>query len=288
MPSYNHGDYIGRAITSVLNQTYSNLEIIIIDNCSTDHTARVVSEFNDSRLKLLKINNNGVIAKSRNVGIQRACGDWIAFLDSDDWWVEDKLMKCLTAIDNDVDLIFHDLQIFPNKHWLPIKRLIKGRKLNAPVLRDLLIYGNVIPNSSVVVRKKLLTIIEGIAENENLIAAEDYHTWLKISRVTNQFVYLPKQLGFYTNHNDSMSRKDMSKPSRYAVKSFLHTLNGSEKNITEANLKYSSGRYNYLNGNTKVARNEFIFTLRNGLFYLKVKSFIMLLIISLNLGVGRH
>lgn len=281
MPSYNQGSYIGRAITSVLNQSFSNFEIIIVDNHSTDNTLKVISKFNDKRLKLIKINNDGVIAKSRNAGVQLARGNWIAFLDTDDWWTEEKLMKCSKVIEGHVDLIFHDLKIFPHKFWSLKKKIIEGRKLNTPVLFDLLKYGNVIPNSSVVVRKSFLNAIGGISEDENLIAAEDYHTWLQIAQLTNQFFYLPEKLGFYTNHIHGTSRKNMSVPGWFAIKDFLYTLSDLETNTAKANLKYSSGRFNYLNGNINLAKSEFIFTLKHGLFPLKFKSFIMLILISL-------
>ena len=67
IPTYNHSDFLGKALKSVLNQTYENWEAIVIDNYSTDETDKVVNKFNDSRIKYLKIVNNGVLAKSRNL-----------------------------------------------------------------------------------------------------------------------------------------------------------------------------------------------------------------------------
>ena len=84
IPTYNHGNYIGKAIKSLINQTYQNWEAIIIDNQSSDQTYEEIKNYSDSRIKYFEINNNGVIAKSRNYGISISKGDWIAFLDSDD------------------------------------------------------------------------------------------------------------------------------------------------------------------------------------------------------------
>ncbi len=86
IPTYNHARFLGRALQSVMDQTYKNWEVIIIDNHSQDNTDEIVEAFKDPRITLLKIHNNGVIAASRNMGIRAAKGEWIAFLDSDDHW----------------------------------------------------------------------------------------------------------------------------------------------------------------------------------------------------------
>jgi glycosyltransferase involved in cell wall biosynthesis len=90
MPTYNC-KFISRAIFSVINQTYNNWELIIIDNFSTNSTAETVKKYNDSRIRHFKLHNEGLISKSRNYGIQLSKGEWIAFLDSDDYWNKKKL-----------------------------------------------------------------------------------------------------------------------------------------------------------------------------------------------------
>ena len=79
-----------------------------------------------------------------------------SFLDSDDWWANDKLEKCSIFLGNTVDLIYHDLKIVYEKQKLFRVKSIKSRQLNKPVLIDLLVGGNIIPNSSVIVRKALV------------------------------------------------------------------------------------------------------------------------------------
>lgn len=94
MPSYNTERYIGNSIRSVIQQSYSNWELIIIDDCSTDHTDAVVNQFlSDKRIRYLKNNENSGAAISRNRGLKAARGQWIAFLDSDDLWMPKKLEK---------------------------------------------------------------------------------------------------------------------------------------------------------------------------------------------------
>ncbi len=79
IPTYNHANYLRKALQSVLDQTYKNWEAIVIDNHSTDDTKKVINKFNDPRIRYLKIHNYGVIAKSRNAGILAAKGEWVAF-----------------------------------------------------------------------------------------------------------------------------------------------------------------------------------------------------------------
>ena len=93
MPSYNTGKFIKETINSVLNQTYNNWELIIVDDCSTDDTEEIVNAIKDNRIKFLKNSTNSGAAISRNKAIKEAKGKWIAFLDSDDLWKKEKLEK---------------------------------------------------------------------------------------------------------------------------------------------------------------------------------------------------
>jgi glycosyltransferase involved in cell wall biosynthesis len=280
IPTFNHGDFLERAIRSILNQTFEDWEAIIIDNHSTDKTDEILVNFNDPRIKFKKIHNKGVIAVSRNTAIKIARGEWIAFLDSDDWWVPEKLKMCLNYIHKGVDVIYHDLEIKSYKSKFFQRKKIKSRQLKKPILKDLLIRGNAINNSSVIVRKSLFSLIGGISEDQSLVATEDYNTWLKIANISNRFFYLPKILGYYFVHNYSVSKKDMSIPLENAVKEFTNILNEKEKKLLESNLRYASGRYQYLNDNQIKAKEDLLFVLFNGSFELKLKSLYMLIMIS--------
>ena len=95
MPSYNSEKFIAKAIESVLSQTYSNWELIIIDDCSDDSSINIIQSKaqKEQRIKIIKQKSNAGAAVARNSGIKAAKGEYIAFLDSDDLWVEDKLEK---------------------------------------------------------------------------------------------------------------------------------------------------------------------------------------------------
>lgn len=276
IPSYRHAHLIGRTLQSVLDQTYTNWEVIVVDNHSPDQTDQVVQAFSDPRIKLLKIYNNGVIAASRNMGIREADGEWIAFVDSDDWWTSNKLQECVTRMSEDIDLIYHELEIVREKFSFFGLRKIKSRQLNEPALIDLLVNGNAIANSSVVVRKDALLEIGGLSEDAALVASEDYYAWLKIAERKRHFMYLPMRLGYYYLNEQGVSKKDMSIPARNAVLEFLHCLNDSERLKVECGLNYTKGRFEFVNKQYVAAAQQLRLCVKHESFSIRVKSVLML------------
>lgn len=93
MAAYNAEKTIAKSIESVLQQTYRNFELLIIDDCSTDNTFDIVAQYNDCRIRVFTHSQNIGVSQTRHQGILEAKGDWIAILDSDDLWAHDKLEK---------------------------------------------------------------------------------------------------------------------------------------------------------------------------------------------------
>ena len=112
MPSWNTGKFIVESIQSVINQTYSNWELIIVDDCSNDNTDSVVKQFlSDSRIKYFKNEHNSGAAVTRNKALREANGEWIAFLDSDDLWLPEKLEKQIDfMISHDYVFSYHEYE----------------------------------------------------------------------------------------------------------------------------------------------------------------------------------
>ena len=276
IPTYNHANFLGKALESVIQQTYSNWEAIVVDNQSTDETNQIINKYSDPRIQYFKISNNGIIAKSRNLGINNSKGEWIAFLDSDDWWTKDKLEVCLENIDDNVDFIYHQLEIVYDKSNSYLKKKNIGRQLKKPILNNLLIseidQGNAIGNSSVIVRKDMLSRIGGISENKKMIASEDFNTWLRIAQITDKFNFIKKKLGYYLVHSKSAQKRDLSIPHREAVIKFMELFNDKQKLDLEVKLKYMSGNYNSLNNNFAKAKEDFFFVLKNGGINFKIRS----------------
>ena len=283
VPTYNHARYLGRALQSVLNQTYTNWEIIVIDNHSTDNTDEVMARFIDPRITYLKIHNNGIIAVSRNAGIRLAKGEWIAFLDSDDSWKKDKLKVCFEYMNDKIDLIYHSLEIVSEEPRRFSRKLIKSWQVRCPVIMDLLLNGNALATSSVVVRKKLLMQVKGMNENPNMVAAEDYNTWLKIANITNRFKFIPNALGEYFIHIGGFSQRDMSIPYGYAILNFTKRLSKNELMCVRTNINYIHGRYEYLNKKYITAELALKQCIHYCNFKISFKSIFMILVIRIRL-----
>ena len=110
IPTYNQASFLEASLRAVFQQTFKNYEIIVIDNHSSDNTTSLVKRYK-KKIIYKKINNNGIIAKSRNLGIKLAKGKWIAFLDSDDYWSKDKLK--ITG--SEVNTLYFSLLIYASK-----------------------------------------------------------------------------------------------------------------------------------------------------------------------------
>lgn len=196
VPTYNRAPDLDRALRSVIAQTDARWEAIVVDNNSIDDTDDVIQSLAEPRIKLLKINNRGVIAASRNLGIRHAEGEYIAFLDSDDWWMPRKLEESLLYLEEGADVVYHELLVAKKLGQRVLWRSGCVRHLKRPVFEDLLLGGNALLNSSAVVRKSILKASGGLSEDVAWITMEDYEAWLKIAKVTERFRLIPKTLGY--------------------------------------------------------------------------------------------
>ena len=115
IPVYNSSKHIKECLESVINQTYKNIEIIVVDDASSDNSVEIIKNINDSRIKILELKQNIGVARARNKGIEIAVGDYICFLDSDDYWVLDKLEKQVEFIEkNHYIFIYSGYEFFKN------------------------------------------------------------------------------------------------------------------------------------------------------------------------------
>jgi len=197
IPTYNRADDLKRAILSVIAQSYKTWEIMIVDNHSEDDTNNVVRSFNDSRIKIYKINNEGIIAASRNLGISHANGKYVAFLDSDDWWVPEKLEISVKCLESGNDFVYHSMFVVKNPNSNLFFKKTKVRDLESNIFNDLIVGGNGITTSSVVIKKSVIDQVGGMSEDRGLIGIEDFDAWLRVAKITEKFECIHKTLGFY-------------------------------------------------------------------------------------------
>lgn len=197
MPSYNTASYIADSIGSVLAQTYQNWELIIVDDCSTDNTDEVVAPFlADVRIRYLKNETNSGAAVSRNRALREARGKWIAFLDSDDLWLPEKLDKQLRFMEErGYRFTYTDYRIQLNGSWQPFVMTgpdVVGRSK----MRDYCYFSTI----TVMYDREYI----GAVQIEPIRKNNDYAMWLQIIKKTPCY-RLPECLSFYIKHDGSVS-----------------------------------------------------------------------------------
>ncbi len=208
IPTYNRAYCIKRTIDSVLNQSFKDFDIFVIDNNSIDNTEEIINSYNNPKINFKKIENNGVIAISRNKGIFLSRSKYIAFLDSDDWWKPDKLKISVEFLENGNDFICHGLEIFRTQRNNISKEYTKNTyKFKKPFFESFLKDGNTIETSSIIVRKDIITKLGGFFESKSLSGSEDYDMWFRISSITNNFCVINNNLGYLTYGEDNYSNE---------------------------------------------------------------------------------
>ena len=192
MPAYNAELYISEAIQSVVNQSINNWELIIIDNCSTDETVTIVKNFQlrHSNIKLYNtVFNSGGPAAPRNIGINNSTGKYLAFIDSDDVWVENKLYIQLPYLKRYALVCSLTDKINEKGDIIKSYECVQNIELNACSI----IYRNSIINSSVIVRKNLFlsTLFD---EDELIIGLEDYSSYIRYLTLNGNALLIGKPL----------------------------------------------------------------------------------------------
>ena len=184
IPAYNAATYVLRAIESALAQTCPPLEILVIDDGSSDRTAELVAPL-PPPVRLLRKENGGP-ATARNLGASQARGDWLALLDADDMWYPDKLRQQLAyGTDPDVGIV----------HCLPDHR---DDDIPPRLTFDQMWRRNWIHNSAVLIRRSAFESLGGFNEARQLISVEDYNFWLRVAASDWKIVTCPQPLCHYT------------------------------------------------------------------------------------------
>jgi glycosyltransferase involved in cell wall biosynthesis len=198
IPNYNYGRFLSKAIQSVLDQTLPPHEIIVVDDGSSDDSTAITESFGD-KVKLLTQANAGVGA-ARNHGVRESTGDFIAFLDSDDYWYPRKLERQVEifAEDADVGIVTCFMREFDaDGNTMKMYRQEVDGYISDKVLRfDADVVG---PGSAVVIRRDVFSKVGGFDEERELHPSEDWELFYRITKVS-KIKYVPEVLVDYRNH----------------------------------------------------------------------------------------
>lgn len=208
--SYNYGEYISETIKSIQAQSYSDWELIIVDDSSEDNSVEIIKSFcKDKRIKLICHDKNKGLTQSVKTGLKYAKGEWIAFLESDDLWRENTLQERVRAIKNNpqVGIIFNDVEEFGDDNTILAvknnldKNRVKISKLNFPknIFYDLNIENFLLTFSAVMIKKEIL---DDCPLDTPIDALLDWWIFIHIS-FNNEAFYINKKLTKWRQHKNS-------------------------------------------------------------------------------------
>jgi glycosyltransferase involved in cell wall biosynthesis len=196
IPTYNRSELLKKAVYSLQLQRHQNLEIIIVDDCSTDDTEAVVGDMHDPRIKYIRhpINKGG--SEARNTGIKHATGNYVGFLDSDDQWLPDKLEKQLAIFTSnpDVGAVYTGVKLFDDRQI--IKEIVP--RYRGDILPMLIESNCIDTTSSVLVKTALLHEINGF--ESALPSCQDWDLYLRLSKITN-FDFVKDSMVLFFQHS---------------------------------------------------------------------------------------
>ncbi len=196
MPAYNCADYIADSIRSVLSQTYTNWELLIVDDCSTDKTAEVIASFNDKRIHYRRNERNMRASATRNEALKQAQGRYIAFLDSDDMWLPEKLERQIAFMqEHNYSITYAPYYVLSpngNKHFHTCPASLNYFQLTR---------WNRIGCLTVIYDTKQM----GVVLQPKILNREDYAYWLVLLRKGYTAYRFNEPLAIYRNHNGASS-----------------------------------------------------------------------------------
>lgn len=218
MPAYNAEKYIGEAIESILNQTFQDFELIIIDDGSTDNTFQLIKAIRSEKIVLLQTPQNSGASASRNLGISVARGEYIAFLDADDWAYPQRLQKQVDFLDKNpqIGLVGTWTEIVDESGKF-IDEFVSEIPQNQIAPR--LLFHNCFATSSVALRKEFAAY----QFDNTYLLAEDYELWLRLVTKT-QLGIIKEKLIKYLAHSQGISKLQKEKMKQNVLRILLNGL----------------------------------------------------------------
>jgi glycosyltransferase involved in cell wall biosynthesis len=222
IPSYNSACFVPQAVQSALAQTYGRVEVIVVDDGSTDDTKERLAPL-DSRIRYI-FQKNGGPSKARNRGIKEAQGDLIAFLDADDLWLPEKLAKqwAVLQTNSEAALVHTDVyQLYA--HSSESAYVYLGRERFSGWCYTEFFWGNRIQTSTVMITRRCIEQIGSFDESIQGASTEDLDLWLRIAR-HYPLTYVNEPLVFYRHHlsNGSLNQRVMTENEYYVLAKALN------------------------------------------------------------------
>ena len=246
---FNGQKYLKECVESVLNQSYTNWEIIFWDNLSTDLSKKIIQNYTDKRIKYYCAKKFSNLYKARNLAIKKSKGEFISFLDVDDFWFKDKLKKQIAAfkINKKTNVVYgncilkNDYHIFKKKKYY--KQLLPSGKISDNLLREYCI-----PLPTLIIKRKALDKLKFIF-NKNYKIIGDFDLCIRLS-VNNIFMSIQEPLAVYRIHGENYSQNFR----RVEIKELMNWYKNANKGLFGNNLK----------------NNKYLVSIKNRFYYLTI------------------
>lgn len=249
IPTYNRAHSLGKSIKSILTQSYQDFEVIVVDDRSTDNTEQIIKNFNDPRIKYIQHQHNSGAAVARNTGLENSSGRYIAFLDSDDEWLPQKLTKQVELLQQsrpEVGVVYTGMEI--------VNEFDRVKRIKVPThrgsLHNTLLFANVVGTpSTVMVKREYLEQVKGF-DPDILQFAADADLWVRLSQLC-EFEFISEALVRYLESDSDR----LSTNPEAVVKSILAFIDKHHKNLNlkqldkkSAECLFNTGRILICNG----------------------------------------
>lgn len=252
VPTFN-SLYLDKAVQSVINQTYKNIEILVIDDGSDDY--RVVKKFGRNLIKYFRVSHTGNPAGPRNLGVAHAKGELMAFLDSDDFWLPEKLEEQIKLIKKGYDLVHCDGSVINESGRVIKESFHQGMNVPLGMVFSKLFYNNFIATSSVLVKKDCLDKVGNFNTSKDFQIGEDYDLWLRIAEAFS-IGYVPLKLFVYRESRKSLSNQGVIRGHQYLFNILSHNFFRAKKimgdqarariyELCKSIVKFSKGKDNW-------------------------------------------
>tara|TARA_R100000935_G_scaffold9921_3_gene19906 strand:- start:3608 stop:4501 length:894 start_codon:yes stop_codon:yes gene_type:complete len=255
IPNYNRENSVVKAIDSVLNQTYSNFELIIVDDCSTDNSMNVINAIKDPRINLFKLEKNSGPAVARNVGISKSKGEYISFLDSDDQFEKEFLEKTLKTLNGTSDKIGFTWTGRRLHEDGKIKEQIWDPKYRDDTYHTFLHDIKIGTSAGITIKSEVFKKVGDF--NENLLAAEDTEFFFRLSQNYDYLVIKNILVNIYRSNDDRLSKNFKKIAIAYNIFMPTHFPTINKSAVLQKKYYYKMMWLNYHLGDKTEARNYF-------------------------------
>ena len=280
MNCYNGEKYLEESLKSVINQSYQNWELIFWDNLSSDNSKKIINRFNEKRFKYFLSDKHSILYHARNQAIKKANGDFIAFLDTDDVWLKDKLLKQIKLFsDETIGLVYSNYWRYNKSSFLKKKRLASSKQLPSGFVTDSLLKEYSVGMLTVILRKKFLEENKDIFNTKfNMLSDLDFV--LKFSK-KHKFNCIQEPLAIYRQHEEQLQNKNLEKQVEQML-NWYEEIKESKEFGDEGNLKMLKEKCKFFEILKYINKKFYKKSLKEIILYpnnlQKIKLFLMLII----------